>query len=164
MSGETLDAAARNRAVVRRFVQEVWTNGNLDAVDDLFTADSVLHDPDGDIEGPAALREYNRAYLEAFPDLEYDIEDMLAAGDRVAFRARLRGTHRGEFRGVPATGESFDATGIVIARLENGRIAERWASFDALGMLQQLGLLSNVPGDARMFGGLLEYTRFCRRN
>lgn len=145
MPGETVDSTARNRRVVRRFVEEVWQNGNLDSMEELFTPDSVLHDPDGDVEGPAAFREYNRAYLDAFPDLEYDIEDMVAEGDRVAFRARMRGTHRGEFRGVPPTGNSFEATGIVIARIEADRIAERWASFDALGMRQQLGLVSERP-------------------
>jgi steroid delta-isomerase-like uncharacterized protein len=140
MSAETSDRKAANRALVHRFVDEVWAKGDLDAIPELFTADSVLHDPDGDLVGHEAFEDYNRTYLEAFPDLEYGIEDMVAEGDRVAFRARMRATHRGEFRGSAPTGRSFDAEGIVIAHIENGKIAERWASFDALGIMRQLGL------------------------
>lgn len=142
MSAEASDRLAANRNVVRRFVDEVWVKGDLDAIPELFTTDSVLHDPDGDIVGHEAFEAYNRAYLEAFPDLEYSIEDMVAEGDRVAFRSRMRGTHRGEFRGFEATDRSFDAEGIIIARIESGKIAERWASFDALGIMRQLGLLA----------------------
>lgn len=130
-----------NKAVVRRFVDEVWTNGNLDAMDDLFTPDSVLHAPEGDVVGPEAFKPYNRQYLEAFPDLTYEIRDVVAEGDRVAFRARMTGTHEGEFMGTPPTGERFDAEGIIVARIEDGKIVERWASYDALGMMRQLGLL-----------------------
>lgn len=141
MVAETSDREAANRRLVRRFADEVWGKGDLEAISDLFTEDSVLHGPDGDIIGHEAFEAYNRAYLEAFPDLEYSIEDMVAEGDRVAFRARMRATHRGEFRGFAPTGRSFDAAGITIARIENGKIAERWASFDALGIIRQLGLL-----------------------
>jgi steroid delta-isomerase-like uncharacterized protein len=133
-------SSEQNKAVVRRFVEDVWTNGNVDAIDDLFTEDSVLHDPTGDVRGPAAFKAYNERYLTAFPDLRYVVQDMIAEDDRVAFRARMRGTHEGEFVGVEPTGRSFDAEGIVIARLEDGLIAERWASYDALGMMRQLGI------------------------
>ncbi len=139
---------AANRALVRRFVEEVWEKGDLDAIPDLCTEGSVLHAPDGDIVGHEALEAYSRAYLGAFPDLEYSIEDILAEGDRVAIRSRIRGTHRGEFRGFPPTGRPFDAEGIAIARIENGRIAERWTSVDALGIVRQLGLLpESVTGE-----------------
>lgn len=130
-----------NKAVVRRFITEVWNERNLGVMPELFTADSVLHDPSGDVVGPAAFETYNRRYLDAFPDLRYDIEDMVAEGDRVSFRARMRGTHEGEFMGFEPTGRGFDAEGIIIARLKDGKIAERWASYDALGMMRQLGVL-----------------------
>jgi steroid delta-isomerase-like uncharacterized protein len=143
-SDETHDLAA-NKAVVRRFVETVWQAGDLSGMDDLFTADSVLHEPSGDVRGPDAFSAYNQRYLDAFPDLEYTVEDLLAEGDRVAFRARMRGTHRGRFAGVEPTGRTFEGEGIVVARIVDGKIAERWASFDALGMLRQLGLVSG-PG------------------
>jgi steroid delta-isomerase-like uncharacterized protein len=134
-----------NKAIVRRFVDEVWGRGNVDAMEDLFTVDSVLHDPNGDVRGPAAFKAYNERYLNAFPDLRYEVEDVVAEGDRVAFRARMRGTHQGTFMGFEPTGRSFDAEGIIVARIEDGKIAERWASYDALGMMRQLGVLPDPP-------------------
>ena len=137
-------SAEQNKAVVTRFVEEVWGNGNLDAMDTLFTEDSVLHDPTGDVQDPEAFKTYNELYLAAFPDLRYDIQDMIAEDDKVVFRARMRGTHEGEFMGFEPTGNRFDAEGIIIARIEDGRIAERWASYDALGMMRQLGILTST--------------------
>jgi steroid delta-isomerase-like uncharacterized protein len=135
----------QNKAVVSRFVEEVWENGNVDAIDALFTEDSILHDPTEDVRGPEAFKTYNERYLAAFPDLQYEIQDMIAEDDKVVFRARMRGTHEGEFMGFEATGERFDAEGIIIARIEDGMIAERWASYDALGMMRQLGIVPDSP-------------------
>lgn len=132
-----------NEAVVREFVRRVWQEKDVEAMDRLFTADSVLHDPSGDRRGVDSFKQYNRRYHDAFPDLEYEVLDVVADEERVAFRARMRGTLEGEFRGSEPTGKSFEAEGIVIARIEDGKIAERWASYDALGMMRQLGLLSN---------------------
>lgn len=134
-----------NKAIVRRFVEEIWENGDVEAMVDLFTPDSILHDPTGDVRGPDAFKAYNEQYLAAFPDLRYNIEDMVAEGDKVVFRARMKGTHGGEFMSVEPTGRSFDAEGIIIARIEDGKIAERWASYDRLGMMEQIGLL---PGQS----------------
>jgi steroid delta-isomerase-like uncharacterized protein len=135
----------QNKAVVSRFVEEVWENGNVDAIDALFTEDSILHDPTEDVRGPEAFKTYNERYLAAFPDLQYEIQDMIAEDDKVVFRARMRGTHEGEFMGFEATGERFDAEGIIIARIEDGMIAERWVSYDALGMMRQLGIVPDTP-------------------
>lgn len=147
MSAEASDREAANRRHVRRYVDEVWSKGDLDAIPELFTEDSVLHDPSGDLVGHEAFEADDRAYLEAFPDLEYSIEDMVAEGDRVAYRSRMRGTHRGEFRGFAPTGRSFDAERIIIVRIENGKIAEQWVGFDALGIMRQLELLSDPDTD-----------------
>jgi len=138
-------ATEQNKAVVTRFVEAVWENGNVDAIDTLFTEDSVLHDPTGDLRGREAFKTYNERYLAAFPDLQYDVQDLIAEDDKVVFRARMRGTHEGEFMGVEPTGQQFDAEGIIIARIEDGMIAERWASYDALGMMRQLGILPDAP-------------------
>jgi steroid delta-isomerase-like uncharacterized protein len=138
-------ATEQNKAVVTRFIEAVWENGNVDTIDTLFTADSVLHDPTGDVRGREAFKTYNERYLAAFPDLQYDIQDLIAEDDKVVFRARMRGTHEGEFMGFEPTGERFDAEGIIIARIEDGMIAERWASYDALGMMRQLGILPDAP-------------------
>ncbi len=146
MSTEERHDLEANKAVVRRFVETVWQRGDVSAMGELFTPDSVLHDPSGDVRGPEAFAAYNQRYLDAFPDLEYTVEDVLAEGDRVAFRARMRGTHRGPSVRVEPTGRAFEGEGIIIARIEDGKVAERWASFDALGTLRQLGLVSD-PAD-----------------
>ena len=73
------------------------------------------------------------------------MEDVIAEGDKVAARLRFRGTHRGEVQGIAPTGRRVDCTGIVISRMEGGKIAEDWANFDDLGMMQQLGVISK-PG------------------
>ena len=141
----TDSSTEQNKAVVSRFVEEVWENGNVDAIDVLFTEDSILHDPTEDVRGPEAFKTYNERYLAAFPDLQYEIRDMIAEDDKVVFRARMRGTHEGEFMGFEPTGERFDAEGIIIARIEDGMIAERWVSYDALGMMRQLGIVPDTP-------------------
>jgi predicted ester cyclase len=79
--------------------------------------------------------------LQAFPDLQITVEDMVAEGDKVAVRWRLRATHQGEFMGIPPTGNQVTMTGIDINRLEGGRLVERWGNEDMLGLLQQLGVM-----------------------
>ena len=81
-------------------------------------------------------------YLTAFPDARFTVEDELAEGDRVVSRSTLRGTHQGEFMGIPPTGKPVTVTGMSI-----DRIVEGWLNFDGLGMLQQLGVIP-APGQA----------------
>jgi predicted ester cyclase len=76
-----------------------------------------------------------------FPDWRETIDDVVAEGDRVVIRVTGSGTHQGEFQGIPPTDRQVTATGIGIGRIENGRIAESWAAYDALGMMQQLGVI-----------------------
>jgi steroid delta-isomerase-like uncharacterized protein len=133
-----------NKAVARRLFAAM-TQGDLDAVDALFTPDAVIHDPGREFRGPAAIRQGLSALRAAFPDVAYTVEDQVAEGDRVASRYRGEGTHRGEWRGVPATGRRFSYTGILIHRFEGGRIAEFWGQADNVGLLQQLGALPAAP-------------------
>ena len=79
--------------------------------------------------------------LTAFPDLHLTIEDLIAEGDKVVWRLNSKGTHKGPFMGIPATGKTASITGIVIFRLENSRIMEGWVNIDTLGLLQQLGVI-----------------------
>ncbi len=80
-------------------------------------------------------------YRSAFPDLQATVEDQVAEGDKVASRFTFRGTHRGELAGIPPTGNQVEVTGIVISRIEGGKGAEDWSNYDALGMMQQLGVV-----------------------
>jgi steroid delta-isomerase-like uncharacterized protein len=129
-----------NKAVAKRLF-EAMTRGDLDAVDDLFTPDAVVHDPGRELRGRAAIREGLRLLRAGFPDVAYTVEGQLAEGDLVASRYRGEGTHLGEWRGLPATGRRFSYTGILIHRLEGGRIAEFWGQSDSLGLFRQLGAL-----------------------
>ena len=92
--------------------------------------------------------DFFRMYVAAFPDLRMTPEDVLASGDKVVVRVRATGTHEGEFMGVPATGKSIDVQAIDIVRFEDDGLAhEHWGVFDAMTMMQQLGVVpSDGPG------------------
>ena len=141
-------SAEQNQAVARREIQELFNHtGNLDAADEIYAPDYVGHDPtSGDIRGVEGAKQYAAALRQAFPDLESTIEDQIAVGDKVVSRFSARGTHQGETEAFgPPTGKRVEITGITIERFEGGKIAEDWSEYNALGMLQQLGL---IPEDA----------------
>jgi predicted ester cyclase len=117
-----------NKAVVRREIEEVFNHtGNLDAGDEIYDPDYVGHDPTtGEIRG-----------------VEATIEDQIAEGDKVVTRFTARGTHQGETEAFgPPTGNRIEVTGITIERFAEGKVVEDWTNFDALGLMQQLGLVS----------------------
>jgi len=136
-----------NKAIVRQQEEELFTQGNLDAADEVYAPDYVGHDPSNseEVRGLEAAKRAASDYRQAFPDLRVTVEDLIAEGDRVAARLRFRGTHLGELDGIAPTGRRVDCTGIVISRIEEGKIAEDWANFDDLGMMRQLGLIPK-PG------------------
>ncbi len=92
-----------------------------------------------DLEG---YIEFTTWSFSVFPDLQFNIEDMLAKGDKVITRFTEHGTQQDELMGAPPSGKPFALSGIIISRFENGKIAEVWGVFDRLGMLQQLGLIA----------------------
>jgi steroid delta-isomerase-like uncharacterized protein len=134
-----------NKAVVRRFLEEIFNEGNLDAADELFAPDYVLHDPavPEEVRGPEGVKRYVSMYRSAYPDTHIAIEDQIAEGDKVVTRWTGQGTHEGELMGIPPTGERVTVAGIQFDRVSGGRIEETWVIYDALGMMQQLGV---VPG------------------
>ena len=136
-----------NKAVIRRLFQEVFGTGDVDALTDMVASDVLGHDAT-DPEprrGPESVRQVVVLFRTAFPDLQLGLEDLIAEGDRVVARWTLRGTHRGAFMGVPATGKAVATGGIGIYRLTEGRIAEYWGSFDAMGLMRQLGAIPLPP-------------------
>jgi steroid delta-isomerase-like uncharacterized protein len=136
---------AQNRAVVGRFVDEVVGGRNLAAVDELVAPECVYHGPGMVVRGPGGLRDLIGMLRGAFPDWRETVEDVIAEGDRVAFRVTGSGTQSGPFMGVPPSGARATIMGIDLARLAGGRIVEHWANFDQLGMLQQIGAMA-APG------------------
>jgi steroid delta-isomerase-like uncharacterized protein len=134
----------QNKTFVRRYWEEVWNQGNLAVVDELIASDFDGHPLPGEPDfgrGPTGQKQFVDMYRTAFPDLRMTIEDMTAEGDRVAVRWTARGTNTGEMMGMPATGKHATVTGMFLNRLAGGKIAEGWGNFDALGMMQQLGVI-----------------------
>ena len=135
-------SSEENKALYRRWFEEVVSEGNLELADELLAPDYVLHFPGL----PAPLdREGHKQlvmmFRNAFPDWHESVDGVTAEDDRVVIRVTGRGTHQGEFQGIPATNRRVTATGVGIGRIENGRIAETWAEYDAMGMMRQLGVI-----------------------
>jgi steroid delta-isomerase-like uncharacterized protein len=129
-------------ALVRRYYEEALNPGRFDRLDDLLATEFVDHE---ELRGIPPTREgLKQKYTmlrTGFPDFGFTIEDLFSAGDRVAVRVTVRGTHEGEFMGQPPTGRRFTAPSVGIFRIADGRIAEHWGVFDQLAMLGQLGAL-----------------------
>src|SRR6267378_401439 len=131
----------QNKAIVRRLFEELWNKGNLSVADQLFSPKYAHHDPstlDFGL-GPESERKRATLYRTAFPDLQLTIEDLLAEGETVMARWSCRGTHKGDLSGIAPTGKQFTISGVTIARLTNGKLAEGYVNWDALGLMQQLG-------------------------
>jgi steroid delta-isomerase-like uncharacterized protein len=123
-SGASRDA---NKALARRWVEDVINGRNLDAIDAVYAEDYVHHGPGGvDLEGRDAARRFAAAILAASSDRHAVVEDQVAEGDRVVTRFRSTGHHTGVFRGLAPTGKLWTTTGIDISRIEKGRIVEDW--------------------------------------
>jgi steroid delta-isomerase-like uncharacterized protein len=125
------EAEENNKALVRRYFEEVWDKGNVDAVDEFMATDYVDHSiPSGLPPGTEGLKQANTAYHTAFPDLKATLEDIFAEGEMVAFRWSVSGTHLGDWLGVPPTGNHVTATGIAVLRVAGGKVVEGWTSTD----------------------------------
>jgi steroid delta-isomerase-like uncharacterized protein len=130
-----------NAAIVRRFAEEVITQGEMESAARFVWEDVVEQVPlPGQGPGLEGLKDILRAMRSAFPDLEFSIEEQIAQGDKVASRFEWTGTHSGQFLGVPATGRRVQVWGVVIDRLVQGRIKETRIIMDMLGLMIQLGL------------------------
>ena len=121
----------RNKALVRRWLEEVFSRGDLDAADGLFTSNYVLHDPSfpRDVYGPEGIKRYVSTYRVAFSDLKVTVEDQLAEEDKVVTRWTARGTHSGEFLGLTPTRQEVAVSGIEFDRVVGGRIDEAWVGY-----------------------------------
>lgn len=118
----------------------------FDAFAATHTADVVLHDHDEEFHGIDAVIEHERHLYDAFPDMAYTLEAVLAEDDMVAGRWTVAGTHEGEFHGIPPTGEAVEIPACGVFRVEAGKFAEVWLTYDRLGMMTQLGVV-DPPGE-----------------
>jgi steroid delta-isomerase-like uncharacterized protein len=150
-----------NKAIVRRLFEELWNKGNLSLADQLFTPNYTHHDsssPDFG-HGPESERKRATLYRTAFPDLRLTIEDLIAEGDTVMARWSCHGTHKGDLNGMAPTGKQFTISGVTIARLLNGKLAEGYVNWDALGLMQQLGVVPELAAKAQAAAAAAATTR-----
>ena len=130
-----------NKALVRRFYEDVFNQRNVALVDELCTTQHVFHNPPITLHSKEEFKQFLSLYITAFPDARFTIEDQIAEGDRVTSRYTFRGTHQGDLMGIAPTGKQVTVTGMIINRIAGGKSEEGWLNFDALGMLQQLGVI-----------------------
>ncbi len=136
------------KAIRRRFQEEVENQRNLAAIDEFFGPDFVDHFAmPGFPAGLEGVKARHAALFAAFPDIQSTVEDMIAEGDKVVARLTMRGTHKGEFLGIPATGKQLTVSAIDIMRIVDDKIVEHWVEVDMLGMMQQLGVIP-APGES----------------
>ena len=136
-----------NKALIRRGFEEGISKGNLKVFEDIIAPNYVNHNMPAPAPGVEGFKQVIGMFRTAFPDMQVTVEDEVAERDRVATRGVMRGTHKGEFMGVPATGKQVAVQYIDIWRLENGKAVENWVQMDMLGMMQQLGVIP-PPGQA----------------
>ena len=130
-----------NSIIVRRFVDLVLNKDQIDSAGQFFWEDMVEQVPlPGQGPGLDGLKDVLRGMRAAFPDMHWTVEEQIAEGDKVATRFEWTGTHRGEFLGVPATGRAVKVWGVVIDRLEGGKIKDTRIIMDSLGLMTQLGV------------------------
>ncbi len=136
-----------NKALVSRFNEEVFGKRNLAAIDEFITPDQIDHSLPSNLPNTReGTRQAIAMTLKAFPDLNYQVEDMIADGDKVITRYTTRGTQRGPFGPIPPTRKRVAVSGIVVTRIADGKIVEQWGIDDRLAMLQQLGLIPVLFG------------------
>ena len=131
-------ASEESTAATRRFIENVWNEGRYDLGMEHLAPDFVNHTPFGD-ETREQFLDRIRAFRTAFPDLHMTVEEMLHDGDRVITRFSVRGSHRGPFRGIRASGRTIGVMGIAIDRVVNAKRVEAWAVLDLFGLMQQIG-------------------------
>jgi steroid delta-isomerase-like uncharacterized protein len=133
----------QNKTLARRWFEDLYSRGDLDAANEILSAGFVDHLTHGDERGLEELKRYITMYRTAFPDIHDTVEQLVAEGDKVVVRWTSRGTHQGEFMGVAPTGRHVTFTGMRLFRIAENKIAESWVNIDERGLQEQLG---TAPG------------------
>ena len=134
-----------NKALIRRWFEEVWNKGRADAITEMMSEDCVSHglseDADQPLRGASGFLPFHAKFREAFPNIEVVVEDIIAEGDKVAARCSVRGKHEGDTLGFIATDRMAEFDGIGIGRVKDGKFVETWNNFDFMTMYKQLGAI-----------------------
>jgi steroid delta-isomerase-like uncharacterized protein len=158
-----------NKALMRRFLEEVFNKQKLTAIDEFIAPNHVDHTlPPFLPTTPEGTKRAINMFLAAFPDVQLTVDDMIAEGDKVVTRYTSRGSQKGAFMGIPPTGKQMTVSSIIIARFADGKIVEEWGLDDQVGMLQQLGVIPVLFGVIFLSGlaagmGLLVLLRKLRK-
>ena len=140
---------AENRALFERYFDQVANKDDLDLADEIFATDYQHHDPANPdprpMIGSQAVKDHLTSLKGAFPDLIFDIDDIVAEGDGIVVRWTARGTNTGDYFGMPATGKPIEITGMNTWVTRDGKAIEGWVNRDDMGLLQQLGVIP-TPG------------------
>jgi steroid delta-isomerase-like uncharacterized protein len=140
-TGETM--SEQNKKLARRWFEDLFSRGDLDAANEILSAEFVDHLPREEERGIEELKHYVSIYRTAFPDIQDKVEDIVAEGDKVVVRWMSRGTHQGEYMGIAPTGRHVTFTGMRLFRFAENQIAESWVNIDERGLQEQLGA---IPG------------------
>ena len=136
---------AENRALFQKYFDEAANGGNFDLLEEIFATDYLHHDPatpdPRPMVGAQAVRDHLTSLKGAFPDLVFEVEDMVSDGDQIIVRWTARGTNTGDYFGMPATGKPIEITGMNTWRTSDGKAIEGWVNRDDIGLLQQLGVI-----------------------
>lgn len=138
--------SATNKAAIQAFIEEVLNHQRLERVDDLVKENFIELDPfPGRKQGREGLKAVLRMFFSSFPNMHWNVKEMIAEGDKVVTRFVWTGTHRGVFLGIPSTGRNVEVKGVVIDRLEEGQMAESRILMDRMALMQQLGAIPESP-------------------
>ena len=142
----TLDS---NKSIVRRFIEEIWNKRQLYVADEVFASNCISHQlrSGGELtmpRGPQEIKHHIAEWLEAFPDIHFTVERVLAEADYVMTNCLARGTHLGKWHGIPATGKEIAIRMAVVHRIKEEKIVEDWVLVDFLGVFQQLGVVQST--------------------
>lgn len=142
----TTDRTTGNKDLVVSFIQDLFSRGDLGAVDRYLSPDFENHDPPfpGAPTGRDGMRQAAVMFRTAMPDWHSELHQLVAENDLVVERFTASGTHRGELMGMPGTGHTITLLGVNIFRIRDGKIVERWGRLDELGLLRQLGTVPSV--------------------
>jgi steroid delta-isomerase-like uncharacterized protein len=142
----SVTATEEQKALVRRFIDEVFLKGDFAAVDELMTDDFVSHTSGPGASGKDGMKQAITRVSAGLSDASMKIEDVIAEDDRVAVRLTGHAVQTGEFMGMPPSGKAYTIGEIHIFRVRDGKVAEHWHQADFLGMLRQLGMMPETSG------------------
>ncbi|HEX6030281.1 MAG TPA: ester cyclase [Tepidiformaceae bacterium] len=129
------------KEMAERWYGEVVSGGKTELIDELCAPDFVDHDPlPGTSADLAGIKEFVAQIRAAFPDLQVSVDDLIGEGDRLAVRSTMRGTHEGDFMGIPGSGKKVEVSNYDFVRFENDQAAEHWGVIDSAALMEQLGM------------------------